>query len=526
VVALALGGVGYALWPHRVASEAAAGGPDPRRIAVLYFRDQSSDGALRYLADGLTEALINRLSTVPQLVVTSSGGSEMFHGSEVPRDSIARALGVGTLVEGSLDRAGDEIKVSVKMEDASGADLRRATFGMPASRPIALKDTLAGQVARFLRERLGQAIELRAERAGTSDQQAWDLLQHAKRLQRDGDSARIANDTATMLRKFAEADSTLAIANRSDPRWAAIPILRGTIRYWTSRFYSSDQLLARAWIDSGLIQAAHALREAPENADALQLRGELRYWRWLMALEPDPIRARALLDSARKDLETATQLSANQPEAWSILSHLYYQYGDVAGAKLAAQRAYNEDAYLKGVNLIVWRLFTTSYDLEQFPDAIHWCDTGAGRFPADPRFVECKLWIMGTGAVKVDPAAPWMMVDSMVRLSAPPDRPYAKLHGVALAAGGLFRAGLRDSAAHLLDQLDDRADVDPTRDVSQYAALVWASMGNAGKAVARLELYLSANPARAYDFDAEDSWGWRTIRDDPRFQALTGHKQH
>jgi hypothetical protein len=51
-------------------------------------------------------------------------------------------------------------------------------------------------------------------------------------------------------------------------------------------------------------------------------------------------------------------------------------------------------------------------------------------------------------------------------------------------------------------------------------------MGNAGKAVARLELYLSANPARAYDFDAEDSWGWRTIRDDPRFQALTGHKQH
>ena len=526
-LAAVLGAGGYAAWRSLHGSgqpPAALGGPDPRHVAVLYFSDESEHKTLGYLASGLTEALIDRLSAIPQLVVTSKNGSALFQGKDVPRDSIARVLNAGTLVEGDVDQHGDRISVTVKLDDASGADFRRASFEMAAAEPLALRDTLAGQVARFLRERLGQEIDLREERAGASNPQAWALLQRAKLLRRDGDRARLANDTATMLRNFAQADSTLAAAQPLDPKWAAIPVLRGTIDYWTSRFFSGDQLRVKQWVDSGLVQAAQALQDAPQSSDAYQLRGTLRYWLWLMALEPDPLKAQGLLDAARKDLETATQISPNQPEAWSILSHLYYQYNDVVSAKLAARRAYDEDAYLSDANLILWRLFTTSYDLEQFPDAIHWCDVGAGRFPADPRFVECKLWLMGTGAVKVEGSQTWAMADSMVKLSAPPDRPYAKLHGTALVAGGLFRAGLADSAARVLDRIDDRADVDPTKDVSQAVALVWATMGNKDKAIRNLALYLSANPARAVGFDDEHSWEWRSIHDDPRFQALVVHK--
>ena len=522
IVAAVLGAVGIFVWRTRGSASPAGGpdGPDPHRVAVLYFQDRSKDGKLAYLADGLTDALIDRLSAIPQLIVTSSNGSALFRGKDVPRDSIARVLNVGTLVDGSVDQRGDRMAVKVMLEDAGGADLQHATFEVPAAQPLALTDTLAARVARFLRARLGEEVALRTERAGASNSQAWSLLQRAKVLQADGDRARLANDTAAMLRDFKRADSTLAAAEPLDPKWAAIPVLRGTIDYWTSRFFSGDQLRVKQWVDSGLVHAKRALADAPRSADAYRLRGELRYWLWLMAVEPDPTKAKALLDAARSDLETATQIAPNQPEAWSILSHLYYQYNDVVSAKLAARRAYDEDAYLSDANLIVWRLFTTSFDLEQFPDAIHWCDVGAGRFRADPRFVECKLWLMPTGAVKVNPSEPWAMVDSMVKLSSPPDRPYEKLFGIPLAAGGLFGAGLRDSAARVLDRLDDRADIDPTKDVAQYAALDWALMGNKDKAIKALALYLSANPARAVGFDDEHSWEWRSIHDDPRFQAL------
>jgi hypothetical protein len=250
------------------------------------------------------------------------------------------------------------------------------------------------------------------------------------------------------------------------------------------------------------------------------LRGTLRYWRWLMAMEPDPAKAKALLDAARKDLETATQISPSQPEAWSVLSHLYYQYNDVVDAKLAARRAYEEDAYLSNAATIVWRLFTTSYDLEQFPDAIHWCDVGKGRFSTDRYFTECQLWLMTTSAVAPDVPRAWQLVDSMVDIAAAPDKPFVRLNGIALAAGAIARAGLADSAAHILDRLVDPADVDPTMDLTQTKAFVWTLLGDKDKAIQALALYLSANPARAVGFDDEHSWQWRSIHDDPRFQAL------
>jgi serine/threonine protein kinase/tetratricopeptide (TPR) repeat protein len=522
-VVAAIAGGGYVAWLNHNGVSSSAGalaGPDPSRIAVLYLADESDGKKLGYLASGLTDALIDRLSAIPQLQVSTKNASALFANKNIARDSIARALNVGTLVDGSVEQHGDQISVTVKLDDASGSDFRRTTFSVPAASPLALQDTLASRVANFLRERLGQEITLRDERAGTTNTTAWTMLQQAKLMARVGDSARAANDTAVMLRNFARADSTLAAAARVDPKWAAIPILRGTIDYHTSRFYSGDQQLVTAWDDTGLVHAQAAFDLAPRNADAYELRGTLRYWRWLMATEPDPLKAKALLDSARSDLETSTQISPNQPEAWSVLSHLYYQYNDVVSAKLAARRAYDEDAYLSEADLIVWRLFTTSYDLEQFPDGVHWCDVGAVRFPSNPRFVECKLLLMGTTAVTPNVAVAWRMADSLVKLSAGPDRQYARLNGTALVAGAIARAGLKDSAAHVLARIDDRADVDPTKDVTQTIAMTWVMLGDSDKAIKALALYLSANPARAVGFDEEHSWEWRRIHDDPRFQAL------
>ncbi|HEY5087937.1 MAG TPA: serine/threonine-protein kinase, partial [Gemmatimonadaceae bacterium] len=136
----------------------AVSGPDPRRIAVLYFNDESEGKNLGYLANGLTEGLIDRLSAIPELQVISRNGSALFEHKDVPRDSIARVLNVGTLVDGSIEQHGNDVSVSVKLKDATGTDFQRATFEAAASNPLALRDTLAARVTRFLRERLGQEI--------------------------------------------------------------------------------------------------------------------------------------------------------------------------------------------------------------------------------------------------------------------------------------------------------------------------------------------------------------------------------
>ena len=518
---------GFAAWrsTHRAGGVGAPSGPDPRKIAVLYFGDESDGHKLGYLASGLTEGLIDRLSAIPELQVTSKNGSALFANKDVPRDSIARALSVGTLVDGSVEQHGDKISVSVRLKDATGTDFQRATFEAAASNPLALRDTLAERVARFLRQRLGQEINLREERAGTTNPQAWALLQQAKLAMRSADSAASSNDTTGMLHDYAQADTTLVRAVAIDPSWAQLPTLRGRIDYRASRFFGRDQLRANQWIDKGLANVEAAIQIAPKDPDALELRGTLHYWRWLLAIEPDPVKAKALLDDSRKDLETATEISPNRPTAWSVLSHLYYQYNDVVNAKLAARRAYEEDAYLSDADRIVWRLFISSFDLEQFPDAIHWCDVGTARFPTNPLLAQCNLLMMGTTAVKPDIPRAWRLADSLVKVSPPGERPLARLNGQALVAAALARAGLADSAEHVLAKLDDPSDIDPTKDVTETKAFVWTLLGKKDKAISALALYLSANPARAIGFDDEHNWQWRSIHDDPRFQALVVKSQ-
>src|SRR6266513_928791 len=117
--------------PHLTSS----GGLDARRVAVLYFTDLSRDSSLGHVAAGLTEGLIRELQKVSALAVVSANGVAPFRGKEdsVPRDSIARALHAGTLVDGSVEPVGDRVRVTVRLVDGiSGADAgERVTFTLP-----------------------------------------------------------------------------------------------------------------------------------------------------------------------------------------------------------------------------------------------------------------------------------------------------------------------------------------------------------------------------------------------------------
>lgn len=504
------------------------GGLDPHNIAVLYFTDQSPNHELGYVAEGLTEGLISALASVPGLSVVSKGGVEPYQGSSIARDSIARALQVGTLVMGSVEPERDSLRVTVRILDDGGIELGRASFVKSGSDLVALSDTLSQQAAALIRRRVGIEAQMRRTRLGTNSTEAWSMYQRALQARRRGDSLYKAGDVGVYAKQYAAADSLAAIAEQLDQRWPDPPVLRGWLAYWQSRRATDDPGQAGVAIDSGMARAGRALAINKDDPDALQLRGDLEYWRWLYPLESDPARREALITNAQADLERSKDLNPGQAGAYATLSHLYANRPDksMVDVILAATQALEKDAYLSNADAVLNRLAHATYDLGQFPDADKWCREGRRRFPLDYRFVECDLLLMTSKYVPVDQTLPdraWALADSVVALTPDPsDQRYERLYTRVLVAGVLARAGLLDSARSLLRNTKDDPEVDPSHDLAFTSAFIWTLAGDTTEAINQIKLFLVVNPGAVSEFRDNPNWWFRGISEDPRYKALVG----
>ena len=532
IALVALGAVAIAAWAWygpRNAAQAANTALNARRLAVMYFEDRSG-GKLAYLADGLTEELIGRLRGVRGLDVISANGVRTLR--DATPDSVAKALDVGTVVQGSIEPTrGDSVRVNFRLvEGASGVDFKRASFTAAAASVLALRDQIAERAATFLRERLGEEITLQARRAETNNPNAWSLLQQGERLRKEAEAAAAEDSLDVATQRFARADSLLARAEQLDGHWAAPIILRGTIAYRQSRL-ERDRTRAGEAIARGLGHAERALALDSRNADALELRGTLRYFRWLLSLEPDPARAAALLHDAEADLQAAVSISPTNASAWSTLSHLQTQKPDATEAKLDAQRAYEEDAYLTTAPDIVWRLYTTSYDLEDFAGATQWCAEGRKRFPANPRFTECELWLMTAPTARPDIARGWALIDSVHRISPADHWDWEERELKLVVAAAIARLAIQDSARRTVLSDSARRIVarahptrtqDPEGELLGTEALVYVFLGDKPAAFQSLKSYFAINPSHRALFAKANSWWWRPLRDDPHYAELLG----
>ncbi|HKW40419.1 MAG TPA: hypothetical protein VJN39_04155, partial [Gemmatimonadales bacterium] len=468
----------------------------------------------------LTDALIGELARVPGLTVVSKNGVAPYRSPDTPRDSIALALDVGTLVQGTVEDAGDRYRVTARLiEGASGADFRRASFEAPKGNLLAMRDTLAGKVAEFLRARLGEEVRLREERAGTSNVAAWVAMQQAERAQRDATAPGVPEAVAAQL--YARADSLLAVAEGLDGDWVEPIVQRARVVYDRSRIAGAPPDVDKA-LRTALGHAERALRQNAENPDALEIRGRILFTRYARGLEPDVTVAGRVLAMARSDLESATRLNPNQVGAWTVLSRLYYDEEDLLAANRAARAAYDGDAYLVGADAILYRLYVTSYDLELFPPAIDWCDKGHRRFPTDARFVECQLILLSTRAKDPDVDQAWRLAEEAVPLVPERERPFKRLYEQVWVAAVLGRAGLKDSARHVLERTRGSSDLDPEREILGFQAAVYTMLGDKETALRLLGEYLVANPRHREGFRRHVHWWWRSLQEEPRFKALIG----
>lgn len=291
---------------------------DKTRIAVLPFANISPDPNDEYFADGLTEELIANLSLVPGLKVIARTSVLGYKKGEKKVAAIGRELGVGTVVEGSVRRAANKIRVTVQVIDvATEEHLWTAKYDDDLDDIFAVQSEIATKVATSLPGSLAKAQVTvpGLERPKETQAYLWYLQGQALIWQKDEPSLR---KSLEHFQKALESDPTFA---RAYAGLARVYVNLGMEGYltWTGA------------IEMGLAAAERASKLDPDLADAHVLLGELAF----MADAPAEV-----LD---QEIRRALELNPNLAQARSILSSLAGSFGIMEPYVMQADEAYRLD---------------------------------------------------------------------------------------------------------------------------------------------------------------------------------------
>ncbi|WP_323761239.1 hypothetical protein [Maricaulis sp.] len=164
-----------------IAGNVAAEGPPPLSVAVLPFMAMSSDPEDRYFADGLSEEILNYLAAVPDLLVTSRTSAFQYRGDDIPSaPEIAAQLGVAHIVEGSVRRSGDRVRVTAQIiRAADDIHLWSQTYDRTMENVFAIQDDIAQNITDVLDIVLDEDQRARMLEFGVQDVEAYILYQRA-----------------------------------------------------------------------------------------------------------------------------------------------------------------------------------------------------------------------------------------------------------------------------------------------------------------------------------------------------------
>ena len=204
--------IGLLLWRARTGQAARPGSPDRRSIAVLPLQNLSPDPENAFFADGMTEDILTQLAKIRDLKVISRTSVMRYKGTQKPVREIASELGVATVLEGSVRRAGNRVRIAGQLVDArTDEHLWAETYDRELKDVFAIQSDVAQQIAGALRATLSPAEKRRIEQSPTRDLAAYDQYLKGRELYyryRKSD-----NETAIALfQKALALDASFALA--------------------------------------------------------------------------------------------------------------------------------------------------------------------------------------------------------------------------------------------------------------------------------------------------------------------------
>lgn len=260
-------------------------------IAVLPFVNQSSDPEQEYFSDGVAEEVLNLLSDVDGLRVTSRTSAFSFKDSRASLPEIAGKLGVDYIVEGSVRTAGDRVRIGVQLIDvAADRRLWSETYERRVLDVFEIQSDVAGKVARVLKIALGAEEIASIGRAPTSDLEAWQRFLKARYLLRNRTASNDLDDALALVDSALERDADFA---RAHSLRAMILLLRPI---WAGGYMEFEMQRASRATPESIARLEADWSEAIRETDiALQLDPRLG----------EPHAVRALLAQARNDYDQA-----------------------------------------------------------------------------------------------------------------------------------------------------------------------------------------------------------------------------
>ncbi len=154
--------------------------PDRPAIAVLPFVNMSDDPAQEYFSDGISEDIITALSKLRWFFVIARNSSFIYKGKAVHMKQIAEELGVGYVVEGSVRKAGDRVRITAQLNDAAtGRHLWAERYDRAIADVFAVQDEITEAIVAAIEPQLYAAENFHAQRKPPDSMDAWDLVMRA-----------------------------------------------------------------------------------------------------------------------------------------------------------------------------------------------------------------------------------------------------------------------------------------------------------------------------------------------------------
>ncbi len=296
------------------------GVPPDRSIAVLPFVNMSADEANDYFSDGVAEEMLNRLARVPDLRVTSRTSSFAFKDQGLDIRAIADRLGVRYVLEGSVRKAGNRVRVTAKLIDVeSDAYVMTRSFERELVDIFAVQDEIAGAVAGALAGTLnapGMSAALESSRL-TRDLQAYELYLEAKYyLQLRG------------LDAVSKSIALLEQAVERDPQFADAHAVLASA-YMTIPFYTNAPTNRYTLLMESSARAALSLDESIGLAEGVLASVEGIYnWNWT---------------GAEARFDRAITLEPNNSGVWQGYAEFLVRVGRFEDARAAARQGVRHD---------------------------------------------------------------------------------------------------------------------------------------------------------------------------------------
>jgi TolB-like protein/class 3 adenylate cyclase/Tfp pilus assembly protein PilF len=449
------------------------------RVAVLPFTNISMDPSDEYLADGMTEEMISSVSKMKGLRVIARTSVMRYKGTQKPIAEIGRELNVGSVLEGSIRKAGDKIRISVQFVDTLNEEPQwTREYDREFRDVFAIQSDIARHVAKALQEHVLGAVIERDDRKATINPEAYINYLRGRQFwnRRTEDSLKRAirffnqalrNDDhyAQAHTGLADSYATLAFLEFMPPH-EAYPKAREA----ATRALSLDAQLAEAHTSLGLIKFQYD-------------------WDW---------------NGAEEKFRQAIRLNPNYAPAHHFFADYLKAMGRFDEALAEIQKAQELDplslAISTGVGHVLYLSGQYDRSIEQYRRAVE----------LDPGFMLTHVWF-GRPYLQKE-----MFTEAIAELETAVQLSGASTVALAMLGHGLASAGRKDEAMQILESLKEKAK---TKYVPSYwIAVIYNGFKDKEQTIAWMRRAFEERSSWLVWSNVEPRFAW--LREDPDFASL------